>query len=134
MVFEYQSTNWIAPKTWVTATPFAALSYCFYDGNIYQTTSGGTGGATPPTHIWISFRWRNNWTYFNGMYTQFLADTDTDLIDEYLVGLGVQWRFMRQKGLDYEKFVQIFEQALAGEVFKISGAPTLNMSPGGKIF
>ena len=26
-----------------------------------------------------------------------------------------------------------FEQALAGS-FKISGAPTLNMSPGGKIF
>ena len=38
------------------------------------------------------------------------------------------------KGLDYEEIRSDFEQALAGEVFKISGAPTLNMSPGGKIF
>ena len=135
MVFEYQSTNWIAPKTWVTATSFAALSYCFYDGNIYQTTSGGTSGATPPTHTSGSASDGGiTWTYFNGMYTQFLADTDTCLIDEYLVGLGVQWRFMRQKGLDYEEIRSDFEQALAGEVFKISGAPTLNMSPGGQNF
>lgn len=74
------------------------------------------------------------WTYFDGVYSGFLADTDTCLISEMLVGLGVQWRFMRQKGLDYEEIRADFEQALVSEVFKIEGAPTLRMSPGNDNF
>ncbi len=135
MVFEYQSTNWIAPKTWITATVFAAATYCFFNGNIYYTTLGGTTGATAPTHTTGSVSDGGvTWTYFDGVYSSFLADTDTCLISEMLVGLGVQWRFMRQKGLDYEEIRADFEQALVSEVFKIEGAPTLRMSPGNDNF
>lgn len=47
-VYEYVSRNCIRPKTWVAATAFAALSYCSYAGNIYQTVAGGTTGNVPP--------------------------------------------------------------------------------------
>jgi len=130
LLFEYQSENWIAPKTWAAGTAFLSGSYCFNDGNIYSTSLGGTTGATAPTHTTGTVSdGAVSWTSTTSAYKQFLADTDSSLIDETLIGLGVQWRFMRQKGLDYQEIRDDFEMALTRQVLAIQGAPTLNLSP-----
>lgn len=34
---------------WVTSTAYPAAYYVYYNDNLYQTTTGGTSGGTPPT-------------------------------------------------------------------------------------
>lgn len=129
IAFEYLNTTAIAPKMWTTATTFVAGSYCSYNGNIYKTTLGGVTGATPPTHTSSSASdGAVSWTYQTAGYTTYLADTDYCLIDEFVIGLSIQWRWMQQKGLQYEKIEAEYEKALMREISAEVGAPTLTMA------
>lgn len=126
LVFEYVSTNWILPVTWTTGTVFLANKYCSYNGNIYSTSGGGVTGGTPPTHSSGSVSDGGvTWAFFDGEYSKFLADTDTPVINELLVGLGVQWRFLRSNNLEYESRQAEYEQALKRECAGLKGAPEL---------
>lgn len=101
IIFEYIADRSVRPKTWVTSTAFAANSYCFYNGNYYTTTAGGTTGATPPTHTSGSASDGGvTWTYYDGAYSQFLADTDTSIFQEKLLEQGILERFAEIHGLD----------------------------------
>lgn len=129
MAFEYQTQTWIIPTQWVTSTEFAALSYCFNDGNIYQTTAGGTTGSTAPTHTsGSSSDGGVTWTYISASYNRFLADTDIPLIDEDIVNLGIQWRWMAQKGLNYQHIIAQYEAMVVRQASALSSAPTLNIT------
>lgn len=100
IVFEYVADRCVRPITWTTATVFAANSYCFYNGNYYQTTAGGTTGATAPTHTSGSVSDGGvTWTYYNGPYNQFITDTDVSIFNEKLVEQGVIERFAQIHGL-----------------------------------
>lgn len=130
LVFEYISTNWILPKTWVTATAFAAGSYCSYNGNIYKTTAGGTTGATPPTHTTGSDSDGTvTWIYQNIVYDKFLADTDNPVFNEKLLELGIQWRFLQASGLEFQEKQSEFYDACKKEYVSIAGARTLSLVP-----
>lgn len=59
---------------------------------------------------------------------QFEQDTDVPVIDSELVALGVVWRFLRAKGLDYSEPFRSYELLLARKMGRDGGAPTLNMS------
>ena len=101
IIFEYIADRSVRPKTWTTATAFAANSYCFYNGNYYQTTAGGTTGATPPTHTSGSASDGGvTWDYYSGPYNQFLADTDSSIFQEKLLEQGILERFAEIHGLD----------------------------------
>jgi len=101
IIFEYIADRSVRPKTWTTATAFAANSYCFYNGNYYQTTAGGTTGATPPTHTSGSQSDGGvTWDYYSGPYNQFLADTDSSIFQEKLLEQGILERFAEIHGLD----------------------------------
>jgi len=100
IIFEYIADRSVRPKVWTTATTFAADSYCFYNGNYYQTTAGGTTGATAPTHTSGSVSDGGvTWTYYDGIYDRFLAETDVSLFNEKLVEQGVLERFAEIHGL-----------------------------------
>lgn len=127
--FEYQSTTWIKPVTWTTGASFSANTYCWFNGNIYSTASGGTTGATPPTHTSSSASDGGvTWAYVSAAYKTFLADTDTALLDEDLVILGIKWRFMLQKGLQYEEYKAEFEAHVQRQITALSGARSLSTS------
>lgn len=112
MVFEYQSKNWIRPKTWAASTTFAAGAYCFYNGNYYSTTLGGVTGSTAPTHTSSSASdGVVTWAYYSGLYDTFLADTDVSLLDEDILALGTKWRFRKDKGLEFESFKRDAEES-----------------------
>lgn len=101
LIFEYIADRSVVPKTWTTSTAFAANAYCFYNGNYYQTSAGGTTGATAPTHTSGSVSDGGvTWTYYSGPYSTFLADTDTSIFQEKLLEQGILERFAEIHGLD----------------------------------
>jgi|TARA_R110000868_G_scaffold82527_1_gene232990 hypothetical protein len=100
IVFEYIADRCVRPVTWTASTLFAANAYCFYNGNYYQTTAGGTTGATAPTHTTGSVSDGGvTWTYYSGAYDQFIADTDVSIFNEKMVEQGVIERFAQIHGL-----------------------------------
>lgn len=129
LVFEYQSITWLRPATWVTNTAYAAGAYSSYNGNIYNTASGGTSGATPPTHTSGSDSDGGvTWVYVSNGYDIIRADTDEILLSEDIVSLGIQWRFLRAKGFEYEPYKEQWEQEIRREASSLSGARTLSLN------
>lgn len=127
--FRYQTKSWIRPQVWVTGTNFGASAYCFYDGNYYQTTSGGVAGATPPTHTsGTASDDTVDWIYQSEIiYDQFLADTDVALIDEKTLELGIQSHFLFRKGLAYQEIAAAFQDQLRRQSTSLKGAKTLSL-------
>jgi hypothetical protein len=103
LIFEYISDRSVRPRDWVGGTVFAAGSYCFYRGNYYYTTAGGTSGTPTvgPTHTSGTVGDGGiAWTYYDGPYSSFLADTDLSIFNEKLVEQGVLERFAQLHGLE----------------------------------
>jgi hypothetical protein len=123
LVFQYIADRSVRPKDWTASTTFAANSYCFYNGNYYQTTTGGTTGATAPTHTSGAVSDGGvTWTYYSGAYNDFLADTDLSLFNEKLVEQGVIERFAEIHGLETirPKFdIQLHEEFSRSNVGKV---------------
>lgn len=123
LVFQYIADRSVRPKTWTASTAFTANSYCFNNGNYYQTTTGGTTGATAPTHTSGSASDGGvTWTYYSGPYHNFLADTDVSLFNEKLLEQGVIERFAEIHGLETirPKFdIQLHEEFSRSNVGKV---------------
>lgn len=128
IIFEYIADRSVRPVIWTTATAFAANSYCFYNGNYYQTAAGGTTGATPPTHTSGSVSDGGvTWAYYNGAYNEFLANTDVSIFPEKLLEQGVLERFAEIHGLDSirprfdQQLNEEFSRAQIGKVLYAGG-------------
>lgn len=101
IIFEYIADRSIRPATWTATTSYAAGAYTFYNGNYYSTVSGGTSGATPPTHTSGSASDGGvTWVYYDGAYKEFLADTDVTIFNEKTLEQGMLERFAEIHGLD----------------------------------
>lgn len=129
LIFEYIADRSVVPVTWTTATSFAANSFCSYNGNYYQTTAGGTTGATAPTHTSGSVSDGGvTWTYYNGPYNEFRANTDTSIFQEKLLEQGILERFAEIHGLDsirpvfQQQLHEEFGRTLSGKVIWAGGA------------
>jgi hypothetical protein len=97
-VFQYLAARYVRPQTWLVTTIFAAGAYCFYNGNYYSTTAGGSGGSAP-THTSGTV---GLWTYYSGKYEGFLADTDEPLISQMVLEQGLLETFAAQHGIPCE--------------------------------
>jgi hypothetical protein len=128
LVYEYQSKNWIRPKTWTTGTVFAAGTYCFYNGYYFYTSAGGTTGATAPTPSAL-----NDggvvWTSVTDAYDEFLADTDVSHLDEGVVALGVEVGYLAAKGLPYAHLAAKYNADARTAYGQQKGARVLSLSP-----
>lgn len=128
VVYEYITNINKRPKTWVTGTVFAASSYCFYNGNIYQTSAGGLTGATAPT--WTSGSSSDGgvtWTY-KSTYPDFVADTDEVILDNEMIVDGAVWRFKAARGLDFEELKQRAESQIEITQSKLLGADIISLN------
>jgi len=140
-VFEYMSARYVRPRTWVTATVFAAGSYCFYNGNYYVTTTGGTTGATAPT--WTTGTNTDggvSWTYYSGKYESFLADTDEPLISQLVLEQGILETFAAQHGIPCEisyetDLAEAYARKVPGQMIYAGdqGSGILQMARGGVV-
>jgi hypothetical protein len=129
LIFQYIADRSVVPVTWSSGVVFAANTYCFYNGNYYVTTVGGTTGATAPTHTSGSVSDGGvTWTYYNGPYNEFRADTDTSIFQEKLLEQGMLERFGEIHGLESIKPVfqqqvhEEFGRTLSGKVIWAGGA------------
>jgi hypothetical protein len=130
LAFEYQTKSWIKPVVWTTATSFAALSFCSYNGNIYQTTLGGTSGSTPPVHLSGAVSDGGvSWTFYSDSYERFMADTDLPLLDYDLLVSGLKWYWRREKRLAYQDLEQEWENKVSARATGLRGSRIVNMEP-----
>lgn len=128
VAFEYQSVNWIRPATeWSAGLVAAAGSYCYYADNIYYTSAGGTCGSTPPTHLAGSAS-DGVVTWAFAVYDTFHSDTDEFILDEDDISLMLEWRFKREKGLEYQSIKDEFEDHISQGAVKKQGAAVVNFS------
>ncbi len=129
MVYEYQTRSWCSPRLWVTGLAVASGSYIAYNGNIYTATSAGTTGATAPTHTSGSMSdGAVTWAYSSAAYETFRADTDISQINDDLIILGIKWRFLMMKGLDWEVHRADHEAAMKRMSTDLKGAPRLSIT------
>ena len=64
----------------------------------------------------VAFEYMSNlWCQSSGAVAQsaWAADTDTGVLDEDLMTLGLKWRFLRAKGMDYEEEFNQYESRVA---------------------
>jgi hypothetical protein len=59
----------------------------------------------------------------------FQADTDTSYLDETLIQLGIRWRFLKAKGLEYAEDMETYERELEEAMARDGGSSTLSLSP-----
>lgn len=85
-------------------TPTAAEDLVFeYVSKNWCQSSGGTGQAT----------WQ--------------ADSDTGIVDEYLLELGIRWRFLSRLGLPYAEERKEYDDELRSAMARDGGAPVLHL-------
>lgn len=71
----------------------------------------------------------NKWCQSSGGSPQadWAADTDTGIVDEEVMRLGIVWRFRKAKGLDYAEEFRTYEMALADLFGPDAGNDVINM-------
>lgn len=58
----------------------------------------------------------------------FLADTDTTVLPDDLIILGIKWRFLRAKGLDYSQEFKTYDDAVLRSLSRAGAARTLPLN------
>lgn len=103
----------LTPQQWQKRTAAAAqvgVTYYFrIRGDALMFNPAPATGQT------IAFEYiSKNWCQSSGGTAQsaWAADTDTAIIDEELIRLGVVWRFKQAKGLEYAEDFRSYEEAL----------------------
>lgn len=61
--------------------------------------------------------------------TRWLADTDTGVLDEYLLTLGLRWRMLRRLGLAYSEELSEYESEASKGMASDGGAAILSIVP-----
>ncbi len=61
--------------------------------------------------------------------TQWLADTDVGVIDEYLIYLSVKWRLLRRMGVSYQEEKDEYDREVDLAVARDGGTAVLNLTP-----
>jgi hypothetical protein len=83
----------------------------------------------PPAGETVAFEYvSSQWCRSAGgaLQNDWLADTDSALIDEEILRLDLVWRFLKAKGLDYTEEFRTCEQALASQFGADAGKPVLD--------
>ena len=76
---------------------------------------------------YVSKNWANSAT--GTPQASFLADSDVSYLDEDLIALGLIWRWLRRKGLDYAEEMADYEGSLELKQARDGGATALSMAP-----
>lgn len=92
-------------------------------GNAVMLTPTPTAGDTYAFE-YVSVNWCQSSA--ESAQSAWTADTDTGLLSEETMTLGVMWRFLKAKGLDFAEDFRSYELRVAQEIARDGGKPTLN--------
>ncbi len=84
----------------------------------------------PAGHVWAFEYESKNWIISaDGMAYRnlFSFDTDEFLIPDTILTLGLRWRWMAEKGLDYSELFNTYEKQVKDAIGRDGGKPTLHM-------
>lgn len=128
LAFRYKTSRMAKPKAWAQNTTFAAGSYCSNNGVFYYTSAGGTTGTTEPTHLTGDTSDGGvTWSFYDGDYSRFTADTDTTIIDQEVHRLGVIYRFKKVHKFDYVDELSTYGKAAKLAFARLAPSPRLRI-------
>jgi hypothetical protein len=128
--FEYVSFEAIRPKKWRPNMPIKAGDHVYLDGNIYmaQSSNSTTGPGPGPSHLsGIVPDGFVIWEYCEDPYSDFTADTDTFLLNEHLIKLGIKYRWYRETGLEFEPALNEYRSYLSDDMGASEGSTYLSL-------
>lgn len=117
------SQDWQAQQAWVAASPFQ--QFRIRGGSILIT-------PTPTTAENIYFEYvSNSWceSSLGVDQTAWSADSDVGILDEYLMGLGVKFRWLKSKGFPaYMEAEQMYNSEVQKALGRDGGARTVSLN------
>ena len=120
----------ITPRQWqwIQAQPIYASVYLAW------IERGGQFlvAPKPPAGQTIAFEYiSKNWVQAvgGGYAAAFAADSDVSRLDERLLRLGMLWRYLQAKGLDYAEAMDDYERELEKAIARDGGASMMNVAP-----
>jgi len=78
---------------------------------------------------YLDNRWVKD-TLGTSFYTRFQADTDQPRLDDHAMTLGIRWRYLQKKGLEYGEVFREYEDWVQEMQGADLPSETLNMHPG----
>lgn len=116
--------NWTRDKSYVSV---GVWSYFRIRGKsiIFEPTPSAGNSIY---YEYISTYWVDTGADGLGDATSFAADTNTSVLDETVLTLGVIWRLLKAKGLDYSEEFREYEHQLDLLVARDGAKPKLRLS------
>jgi len=143
------NTLWDRSRFWSMRGPQSPQQWQLYKSSVigrasiqrrfrFRRQQGGTGmvfsidpvptdNGSQLVFEYVSNAWCQSAT--GVLQSSWQADTDTGILDEYLITLGLLWRVLARKGLSYAAELDEYEREVAKAMSKDGGAPTLDLSP-----
>lgn len=127
----------VSPQEWALLNGISATDTSSIFFRIFRSDSGNGQKIrffpTPSVADTVTFEYVSDaLTQSSGGTLQsdeFLADTDTALLDEDTISLGVKWRFLQSKGFPYAEEMRDYETSLS-HAANAEGAPVIDMGRG----
>ena len=118
----------LSPRYWQTLQSFVVTApYLRYRINQRKLFIE----PTPPSADTVAFEYKSKfWCESSGGNGQaaWAADNDVGILDERLMELGVLWRWLKRKGLEYSQDFQTYETQVNDAIGRDGGKPRLNSS------
>lgn len=141
------NTMWDRSRYWQMRGPLSPQQWQFYKSSIFSRATvqrrfrlmrlGSTVYFTidpPPTdngselvYEYVSNAWCQS--SLGVAQTQWLADSDTGILDENLIYLGTKWRTLERLGMAYDSALADYENEADKAVAQDGGSATLDIAP-----
>ncbi len=114
--------RWAQQEASNVAGPFS--EYQIRDKSLYAIPAPGSSTAT-----WAFFYQSKYWCESSGGAGQreWLADDDVGVLDEELMSLGIEWRYLKSKGFDYSEEFNSYERRVQEAIVADRGHPVINL-------
>lgn len=132
--FRWQMLGPISPQEWQTIVSGISpvgprIRFRIMDGQLAVQPPPGPTQTDSLVYEYITKNWC---TSAGGVGQQaWLADTDTYLWDDDYLTLGIKWRFLRAKGLDYDEELSTYKTAIEMQMSRSGTNRTLPLNARG---
>lgn len=113
---------------WIQAQPVYSAVYLAFR----IRTGSFLMAPTPPAGQSVYFEYVSKYWALSAALAakaKFTVDTDTSYLDEELLTLGLEWRYLRAKGLDYAEEMETYERQVEQSVARDGGSSALSIAP-----
>lgn len=114
--YRFRNSDWLSSATGTPTT------------NVFSIDPVPVDNGAELTFEYVSNGWCAN-ASTGARQTQWLADSDVGVIDEWLMTLGLKWRILRRLGVSYSEELAEYENEVDKAVARDGGTATLDLTP-----